>query len=163
MSSGQIVQIIGAVIDVEFPRENVPKVYDALKVTSTGLTLGAAATAPLVVWLMELYGWRASFYLTAPAAFVLAAVWWWYVRDYPRDHARVSPGELALENHDFISLWDTYNQCVAGSNIHEMHVNLKLLHMAPRPISIDDSPIPLPKFLKKLTSSRNSGTFSSAT
>jgi ACS family glucarate transporter-like MFS transporter len=63
---------------------------------STGLTLGAAATAPLVVWLMELYGWRASFYLTAPAAFVLAAVWWWYVRDYPRDHARVSPGELAL-------------------------------------------------------------------
>ena len=67
-----------------------------------------------------------------------------------------SPGELALENHDFISLWDTYNQCVAGSNIHEMHASLKLLHMAPRPISIDDSPIPLPKFLKKLTSSRNS-------
>ena len=39
MSSGRIVQIIGAVIDVEFPRENVPKVYDALKVNSTGLTL----------------------------------------------------------------------------------------------------------------------------
>jgi F-type H+-transporting ATPase subunit beta len=39
MSSGRIVQIIGAVIDVEFPRENVPKVYDALKVASTGLTL----------------------------------------------------------------------------------------------------------------------------
>jgi len=29
MSSGQIVQIIGAVIDVEFPRDSVPKVYDA--------------------------------------------------------------------------------------------------------------------------------------
>jgi len=39
MSSGRIVQIIGAVIDVEFPRDNVPKVYDALKVNSTGLTL----------------------------------------------------------------------------------------------------------------------------
>jgi len=39
MSSGRIVQIIGAVIDVEFPRENVPKVYDALTVNSTGLTL----------------------------------------------------------------------------------------------------------------------------
>ncbi|MEZ5558529.1 MAG: F0F1 ATP synthase subunit beta [Pseudomonadales bacterium] len=39
MSSGRIVQIIGAVIDVEFPREHVPKVYDALKVTSAGLTL----------------------------------------------------------------------------------------------------------------------------
>ena len=39
MSSGRIVQIIGAVIDVEFDRNNVPKVYDALSVTASGLTL----------------------------------------------------------------------------------------------------------------------------
>ena len=39
MSSGQIVQIIGAVIDVEFPRDAVPQVYDALTVTEKGLTL----------------------------------------------------------------------------------------------------------------------------
>ena len=39
MSSGRIVQIIGAVIDVEFDRDNVPKVYDALSVSSSGLTL----------------------------------------------------------------------------------------------------------------------------
>ncbi len=39
MSSGQIVQIIGAVIDVEFPRDSVPKVYDALKVEGTATTL----------------------------------------------------------------------------------------------------------------------------
>jgi len=39
MSSGRIVQIIGAVIDVEFPRDAVPQVYDALKVTEKGLTL----------------------------------------------------------------------------------------------------------------------------
>ena len=39
MSSGKIVQIIGAVVDVEFPRELLPKVYDALKVESAGLTL----------------------------------------------------------------------------------------------------------------------------
>jgi F-type H+-transporting ATPase subunit beta len=39
MSSGRIVQIIGAVIDVEFPRDAVPKVYDALNVTEKGLTL----------------------------------------------------------------------------------------------------------------------------
>ncbi|MBE9398836.1 F0F1 ATP synthase subunit beta [Pontibacterium sp. N1Y112] len=39
MSSGTIVQIIGAVVDVEFPRESVPKVYDALTVDKTGLTL----------------------------------------------------------------------------------------------------------------------------
>jgi len=39
MSSGKIVQIIGAVVDVEFPRDNLPKVYDALTVEETGLTL----------------------------------------------------------------------------------------------------------------------------
>ncbi len=39
MSSGNIVQIIGAVIDVEFPRDAVPQVYDALIVTDKGLTL----------------------------------------------------------------------------------------------------------------------------
>jgi len=39
MSSGSIVEIIGAVIDVEFPRDSVPKVYDALIVADAGLTL----------------------------------------------------------------------------------------------------------------------------
>ncbi len=39
MSSGRIVQIIGAVVDVEFPRDQVPKVYDALLVEKEGLTL----------------------------------------------------------------------------------------------------------------------------
>ncbi|MAC45737.1 MAG: F0F1 ATP synthase subunit beta [Oceanospirillum sp.] len=39
MSSGRIVQIIGAVIDVEFPRDSVPKVYDALTVSNTEITL----------------------------------------------------------------------------------------------------------------------------
>ncbi|MAY40027.1 MAG: F0F1 ATP synthase subunit beta [Spongiibacter sp.] len=39
MSSGRIVQVIGAVIDVEFPRDAVPQVYDALTVTDSGLTL----------------------------------------------------------------------------------------------------------------------------
>ncbi|MFC3851510.1 F0F1 ATP synthase subunit beta [Salinispirillum marinum] len=39
MSSGKIVQIIGAVVDVEFPRDSVPKVYDALTVAGKDLTL----------------------------------------------------------------------------------------------------------------------------
>ena len=32
MSAGKIVQIIGAVVDVQFPRDSLPKVYEALKV-----------------------------------------------------------------------------------------------------------------------------------
>ncbi len=39
MSTGNIVQVIGAVIDVEFPRNAVPAVYDALIVGDQGLTL----------------------------------------------------------------------------------------------------------------------------
>ncbi len=43
MSSGTIIEIIGAVVDVEFPRDAVPKVYDALKVEDAGLTLEVQA------------------------------------------------------------------------------------------------------------------------
>ena len=39
MSQGKIVQIIGAVVDVEFPRDAIPRVYDALKLDANGLTL----------------------------------------------------------------------------------------------------------------------------
>ncbi len=39
MTQGKIVEIIGAVVDVEFPRTEVPKIYNALKVEQTGLTL----------------------------------------------------------------------------------------------------------------------------
>jgi len=39
MSSGKIVQIIGAVVDVEFPRDAMPKIYDALLVDEVSLTL----------------------------------------------------------------------------------------------------------------------------
>ncbi|NLQ17167.1 F0F1 ATP synthase subunit beta [Marinomonas sp. M1K-6] len=39
MSSGHIVQVIGAVMDVEFPRDSVPKVYDALTIEGKELVL----------------------------------------------------------------------------------------------------------------------------
>ncbi len=43
MSTGNIVEIIGAVIDVEFPRDSIPKVYDALKLEEVGLTMEVQA------------------------------------------------------------------------------------------------------------------------
>ena len=39
MSTGTVIQIIGAVIDVEFPKDNLPKIYDALEIEETGLVL----------------------------------------------------------------------------------------------------------------------------
>jgi F-type H+-transporting ATPase subunit beta len=39
MSNGKVVQVIGAVVDVEFPRDAIPRVYDALRIADANLTL----------------------------------------------------------------------------------------------------------------------------
>jgi F-type H+-transporting ATPase subunit beta len=39
MSTGKVVQVIGAVVDVEFPRDSIPKIYDALTIEQGDLTL----------------------------------------------------------------------------------------------------------------------------
>ncbi|MGB5396105.1 MAG: F0F1 ATP synthase subunit beta [Gammaproteobacteria bacterium] len=43
MSTGNVVEIIGAVVDVEFPRDSIPKIYDALKLDEVGLTMEVQA------------------------------------------------------------------------------------------------------------------------
>jgi len=64
--------------------------------TSSGLTVGLAATASALPWLIGQYGWRVSFWILAPFAFAAAALWWWYARDRPEQHRGVNPAELAL-------------------------------------------------------------------
>jgi len=63
---------------------------------NVGLTVGAAATGPLIAWLAQHTGWRNSFLLTAPLALVLAVWWWRYVRDHPSQHPAVNAAELAV-------------------------------------------------------------------
>jgi hypothetical protein len=65
-------------------------------------------------------------------------------------------GELAMEDQDFLGIWDAYNHCMGGSDIRQMHANLQVLHSAPKPISLNDSPIPVPSFLKNLSAARSS-------
>jgi MFS transporter, ACS family, glucarate transporter len=65
-----------------------------------GSASAAAASAPLVSWLMLRVGWRASFYVTSMFAFAVAAVWYVAVRDDPRQHSWVSKKELAWINPD---------------------------------------------------------------
>ena len=64
--------------------------------SSSGLTLGSAAAAPLLAWLVVEYGWRVSFVLLAPLGLVGAALWWWYVRDDPASHPAVNEAEAEL-------------------------------------------------------------------
>jgi len=62
--------------------------------SSTGLTLGAAATAPIVVWLMESLGWRGALLVTAPAGLVAAFLYYRVVTDDPAEHPRITASEL---------------------------------------------------------------------
>jgi ACS family glucarate transporter-like MFS transporter len=64
--------------------------------TSTGLTLGAAATAPIIVWLMGAYGWRSALLITAPAGLLVAVLFRWYVSDAPGSHPKITDEELSL-------------------------------------------------------------------
>jgi len=64
--------------------------------TSTGLTVGLAATASLLPWLIDRYEWRTSFMILAPVSFLGAAVWWWYARDDPAEHRGANEAEIAL-------------------------------------------------------------------
>lgn len=64
--------------------------------TSTGLTLGAAAAGPVIAGLVGAIGWRWAFVVTAPVAGLVAVWWWWDIRDDPAQHPAVSTAELNL-------------------------------------------------------------------
>ena len=68
--------------------------------SSTGLTLGAAMTAPLVVWLMESYGWRGALLMTAPAGLIAAFAYNRFVTDDPAVHPRITEEELEFIRSD---------------------------------------------------------------
>lgn len=60
-----------------------------------GLGLGGALTPPLIVWLMETWGWRASFWATALLGIPLLLVWVVYATSRPEEHPGVNAAELA--------------------------------------------------------------------
>jgi ACS family glucarate transporter-like MFS transporter len=67
-----------------------------LGLTSTGLNLGVAASAPILAWSIVEFGWRVSFLFLSPLGLILAALWWWYARDHPEQHRAVNAKEIEL-------------------------------------------------------------------
>jgi MFS transporter, ACS family, glucarate transporter len=63
---------------------------------AVGATIGGVIAGPFVAWLVIQVGWRGSFLVVSPLAFVGAALWWWYTRDDPAAHPHVNEAELAL-------------------------------------------------------------------
>jgi ACS family glucarate transporter-like MFS transporter len=96
-SQGPVFPIVGGAVAAWFPVSSwaLPNA-----VSTAGLNLGSAAAGPLIAWLMVAFGWRQSFYLTAPLGLALAAIWWWHARDDPSEHPRVEASELALIRAD---------------------------------------------------------------
>jgi MFS transporter, ACS family, glucarate transporter len=60
-----------------------------------GLQIGAALAPPVLVMLMQAFGWQRALFWAALPPVALIALWAWYARNTPREHAGVSATELA--------------------------------------------------------------------
>lgn len=65
-------------------------------ITHAGSRVGAALTPAIVVWLMASYGWRMPFFAFGAVGLLWAAVWYWFYRDTPAEHAGVNRAERDL-------------------------------------------------------------------
>jgi MFS family permease len=52
---------------------------------ASGAGIGGACTPLMFSWMRAHYGWRGSFWLAAAGSALLAAIWYWYARDYPAE------------------------------------------------------------------------------
>jgi MFS transporter, ACS family, glucarate transporter len=61
-----------------------------------GVGAGAGITPPLIVYVMESYGWRWSFVVSAILGLAAGAVWWFIARDKPSEHRSTNAAERKL-------------------------------------------------------------------
>ncbi len=62
----------------------------------SGSRLGAALALPLIAWMIDSLGWRASFLILGGVGFVWALFWFFWFRDGPTDHPSISEEEREL-------------------------------------------------------------------
>lgn len=65
-------------------------------ITHAGSRLGQAFTPPIVVAMIGVWGWRSPFWMFGSLGVVWAAVWYYWYRDTPQEHASVNQAELQL-------------------------------------------------------------------
>jgi MFS transporter, ACS family, glucarate transporter len=65
-------------------------------ITHAGSRLGAALTPPIVVFIILKSGWRAAFLVFGLLGITWSAVWYFYYRDTPEEHASVNQAERDL-------------------------------------------------------------------
>jgi len=59
----------------------------------SGARFGAAFTLPVVAWMVSRLGWRTSFVILGGVGFVWAVFWYWWFRDDPQSHSRITQSE----------------------------------------------------------------------
>lgn len=59
-----------------------------------GLYLGPFVGTPIVAWIVNRSGWEQPFHIFAVLGLVLALAWYWFVRDEPAQHPRISRAEV---------------------------------------------------------------------
>lgn len=64
-------------------------------VQSMGLQFAAAATPPVVAYLMSTSGWQQALFWPALPAVIVIVLWAWYARNSPSEHSSVTPEEIA--------------------------------------------------------------------
>jgi len=90
-SQGAIFPISAGVFEAWFPPDRWSYVQG---LQTMGLQLGAALTPPLIVHLMQSFGWQRALLFASLPAVALIALWAWYGRNSPREHPSVSEQEL---------------------------------------------------------------------
>lgn len=76
-------------------------------ITFSGSRFGAAFALPVVAWLVETIGWRASFVVLGVIGVAWAGFWYLWFRDDPETHPRITQEEKSL-------ILSTRQQSVAG-------------------------------------------------
>jgi ACS family glucarate transporter-like MFS transporter len=90
-SQGAIFPVSAGVFEAWFP----PNRWSLVQGLQTmGLQFGAALTAPLIASMMLALGWQPALLWASLPALVLIALWGWYGRNTPREHASVTAQEL---------------------------------------------------------------------
>lgn len=92
LAQGSIFPVSSGVMETWFRPERWALIQG---LQSMGLQLAAAATPPIVAYLMSTLGWQQALFWPALPAIVVIVLWAWYARNSPQEHPSVTPDELA--------------------------------------------------------------------
>jgi MFS transporter, ACS family, glucarate transporter len=92
LAQGSIFPVSSGVMETWFRPERWALIQG---LQSMGLQLAAAATPPVVAYLMARLGWQQALFWPALPAIAVILLWAWYARNSPREHTSVTPEEIA--------------------------------------------------------------------